>query len=205
MASNGMIQKLVAGALVSWLALAGSAVAQTPHHIRGTLTGIEGRVLSVQTPRGRSEQIKMADNVGVFVVSPADLGAVKPGKFVGVTSVEEGGKPVAREVHVFADSLRGVGEGHYPWDLESGPNMMTNADIAKVEQVGGDRVLKLNYSGGEQTIAVPPNAAIVTFDKATQDQLVTGRKVFILPKKQGDGSMAAAFVVVGANGLKPPM
>jgi hypothetical protein len=27
--------------------------------------------------------------------------------------------------------LRGLAEGHYPWDLESKPNMMTNANISK--------------------------------------------------------------------------
>jgi hypothetical protein len=59
------------------------------------------------------------------------------------------------EVHVFAESLRGLGEGHYPWDLEGAPNMMTNANIAKVEEVGADRVLKLDYQDGEQTITIP--------------------------------------------------
>ena len=112
----------------------------------------------------------------MFLVTPADLGAIKPGRFVGVTSVEQGGKRVAREVHVFEESLRGRGEGHYPWDLESGPNMMTNANVAQVQEVGADRVLRLSYKGGEQTIEVPPNATIVAFDKATPEQLVPGRR-----------------------------
>jgi len=117
-------------------------------------------------------------------------------------SVEQGRKRVAREVHVFDDSLRGLAEGHYPWDLESEPNMMTNANIAKVEEVGTDRVLRLNYSGGEQTITIPTSAAVVAFDKAPADQLAAGRKVFVVMKK--DGSEAAA-VVIGAEGVKPPM
>ena len=50
----------------------------------------------------------------------------------GITSVEQGGKRVAREVHAFADLLRGLAEGHYPWDLESEPNMTTNANSALV-------------------------------------------------------------------------
>ena len=130
------------------------------------------------------------------------MSAIQSGKFVGITSVEQGGKRVAREVHVFDDSLRGLAEGHYPWDLESEPNMMTNANIAKVEEVGTDRVLRLNYSGGEQTITSPTSAAVVAFDKAPADQLAAGRKVFVIMKK--DGSEAAA-VVIGAEGVKPPM
>jgi hypothetical protein len=103
---------------------------------------------------------------------------------------------------VFDDSLRGLAEGHYPWDLDSKPNMMTNANIAKVDEVGTDRVLKLNYKGGEQTITIPASATVVGFDKAPADQLRAGRLVFVVLKN--DGSEAAA-VVIGAEGVKPPM
>ncbi len=103
---------------------------------------------------------------------------------------------------MFDESLRGLAEGHYPWDLESKPNMMTNANISRVEEVGTDRVLMLNYKGGEQTITIPTSATVVAFDKAPADQLAVGRKVFVVMKK--DGSEAAA-VVIGAEGVKPPM
>jgi hypothetical protein len=92
---------------------------------------------------------KLAGDAGLFLVTTADMSAIQAGKFVGITSVEQDGKRVAREVHVFEESLRGLAEGHYPWDLESKPSMMTNANIAKIEEVGMDRVVKLNYSRGE--------------------------------------------------------
>ena len=176
-----------------------------PQHIRGTLKSAGDGKITVQTPRGRTETVALPANAGVFLVTPADLGAVKPGRFVGVTSVEQGGKRVAREVHVFEESLRGRGEGHYPWDLESGPNMMTNANIAQVQEVGADRVLRLDYKGGEQTIEIPPNATMVTFNKTTPDQLVPGRQVFVIARKGADGALTANGVVVGAEGVKPPM
>ena len=191
--------------LAGFLGLASHAFAQASQHLRGTLTGVQDHTLTVQTARGNTETIKMADDAGLFLVTNADMSAIKSGKFVGITSVEQGGKRLAKEVHVFNESLRGLGEGHYPWDLEAGPNMMTNANIAQVQEVGGDRVLRLNYSGGEQTIAIPPNAAVVAFDKTTPDQLVPGRKVFLILKKQADGSNVASGVVVGAEGVKPPM
>lgn len=175
-----------------------------PQHLRGTLKSVEGQTLSVKTAHG-TDSIKLADNSKVFLVSPADLSAIKDGKFVGVTSVEKAGKRVAVEVHVFDESLRGLGEGHYPWDLGSGPNMMTNANIAQVELVGEDRVLKLDYKGGTQNIAVPPDATIVEFTPATPDQLKPSSKVFVLAKKQEDGSFVAPAIVVGKDGMKPPM
>jgi hypothetical protein len=179
-----------------------SAPAFAQAHIRGTLTAAKDGTISVQTAKGETDSIKLANDAGLFLVATADMSAIQAGKFVGIASVEQDGKRVAREVHVFDESLRGLAEGHYPWDLESKPNMMTNANIAKIEEVGTDRVVKLNYSRGEQTITIPTSATVVTFDKAPADQLAIGRKVFVVMKK--DGSEAAA-VVIGAEGVKPPM
>jgi hypothetical protein len=191
-----------AGALLFLLGLTAPAPAQAPH-IRGTLTAV---TLNIETAKGGIETIKLAPHAGFFLVTKSDLSAIQSGKFVGITSLEKDGKRVAVEVHVFAEALRGVGEGHYPWDLEGAPNMMTNGNIAKVEEVGADRVLKVTYKGGgEQTIAVPASATVVFIDKATPGQLATGRKVFVVTKKQDDGSLVAAAVVIGAEGVKPPM
>ena len=179
-----------------------SAPAFAQAHIRGTLTAAKDGTISVQTAKGGTESIKLANDAGLFLVTTVDMSAIQAGKFVGITSVEQDGKRVAREVHVFDESLRGLAEGHYPWDLESKPNMMTNANIAKIEEVGTDRVVRLNYARGEQTITIPMSATVVAFDNAPADQLAVGRKVFVVMKK--DGSEAAA-VVIGAEGVKPPM
>ncbi len=189
-------------ALLSLLVLLAAGPVWAAAHVRGTISAVKDGVISVQTAKGDTEEIKVAPETGLFLVSKTDLSAVTNGKFVGVTSVEQGGKRVAREVHVFAESLRGLAEGHYPWDLESGPNMMTNANIATVNEMGADRELKLNYKGGEQTIDVPANAAIVAFDKCGPDRLTAGRKVFVILKND---SKDAAAVVIGAEGVKPPM
>lgn len=192
--------RVTIAAVLVGLLLSAPAFAQA--HIRGTLTDAKDGTISVQTAKGGTESIKLAGDTGLFLVTKADMSAIQSGKFVGITSVEQDGKRVAREVHVFDDTLRGLAEGHYPWDLESKPNMMTNANIAEVNEVGTDRVLKLSYKGGEQTITIPTSATVVAFDKAPADQLAAGRKVFVVMKK--DSSEAAA-VVIGAEGVKPPM
>ena len=179
-----------------------SAPAFAQAHIRGTLTAVKDGTISVETAKGGTESIKLANDAGLFLVTTADMSAIQAGKFVGITSVEQDGKRVAREVHVFDESLRGLAEGHYPWDLESKPNMMTNANIAKIEEVGTDRVVRLNYSRGEQTITIPTSATVVAFDKAPADQLAVGRKVFVVMKKDAP---EASAVVIGAEGVKPPM
>lgn len=210
MSIHRTVKTLIATAALSgWLAIGIPAFAQTPpqsppQHVRGVLESVNDHTLSINTARGPAS-IKLADDAKIFQVTAADISAVKDGKFVGITSVEKDGKRVAVEVHVFDDSLRGLGEGHYPWDLGSGPNMMTNANIAKVESAGSDHVLKLDYKGGTQTIAVPPDAQVVVFTATTPDQLKPNSKVFVLAVKQADGSLVAPAIVVGKDGLKPPM
>lgn len=207
MSMHRMIKALVAiAALGGWFATAAPAFAQTPpHHVRGTIESVQGQTVSVKTAAGATDAIKLAPDAKIFLVSPTDMSAIKDGKFVGITSVEKDGKRVAVEVHVFDDPLRGLGEGHYPWDLGSGPNMMTNANIAQVESVGSDRMLKLDYKGGTQNITVPADATVVEFTSSTPDQLKPGAKVFVIAVKQPDGSTVAPAIVVGKNGLKPPM
>jgi hypothetical protein len=83
--------------------------------------------------------------------------------------------------------------------------MMTNANIARVESVGGDRVLKLDYKGGTQEIAVPPDATVVEFTPGAPDELKPGAKAFVIAKTGEDGKTVAVAIVVGKDGLKPPM
>jgi Cu/Ag efflux protein CusF len=206
MSMHGFAKTLMAGAAFTVFSAALPAIAQTtPRHIRGTIESVRDHAVALKTTRGAMDEIALANDAKVFTVSPADLSAIKDGKFVGITSVEKDGKSVAVEVHVFDDSLRGLGEGHYPWDLEYGPSMMTNANIARVESMGGDRVLKLDYKGGTQEIAVPPDATVVEFTPGTQEELKPGAKVFVVALPQPDGELIAGAVVVGKDGLKPPM
>src|SRR6201994_1158746 len=198
--SRTLSAPIAAAAVLFGLLLSAPAFAQA--HIRGTLTEVKDGTIGVQNAKGETVSIKLASDANLFLVTKADMSAVQTGKFVGITSIEQDGKRVAREVHVFDESLRGLAEGHYPWDLESKPNMMTNANIAKIEEVGTDRVAKLNYARGEQTITIPTSATVVAFVKAPADQLAVGRKVFVVMKKD---AREASAVVIGAEGVKPPM
>src|ERR1700719_5257252 len=177
--SRSLWVPIAAATVLVGLLLSAPAFAQA--HIRGTLTSVNDGTISVQTAKGETVSIKLANDAGLFRVMKADRSAIQSGKFVGITSFEVDGKRVAREVHVFDESLRGLAEGHYPWDLEAKPNMMTNANISKIEEVGADRVVKVDYKGGEQTITIPTDATVVSFVKApSAGELAVGRKVFVV-------------------------
>jgi hypothetical protein len=199
--------RLAAGALV--VAIAASAFAQAPAtppvRIRGTLEKLEGQKLTVKDRGGESMTVKLAENfmvVGIFKGSVADIAS---GKFIGSTTVgERNGALVAKEVHVFPESMRGTGEGHYDWDLQP-ESKMTNANVANVVSMANDHVMTVQYKGGEKKILVTPETVVVTYAPVDRSELKPGAKVFLVSQKQPDGSLTAARVNVGMKGQVPPM
>jgi hypothetical protein len=190
------------------------AAEQKPYRVRGTLESVEGNKLRVDTREGETLDLTLADDTRVLVVRPASLDEIKQGDYVGLTSIDAGGKRVAIEAHIFADDLRGTAEGHVPWDLIKEPNTMTNATVAQVEEVGDQRELKVSYKQGEgeqktegsQTIYVPEDLAIVKMEKASdRSVLQPGKQAFMLLRDAADGSHTALAVVVGEEGATPPM
>ena len=82
---------------------------------------------------------------------------------------------------------------------------MTNATVATAVKDIEGRTLTLAYKGGEKTISVAEGIPIVTFAPATEADLKPGADVFIPAQRADDGALASGFVVVGVNGVAPPM
>jgi len=207
-------------ALLAVLTTSVPALAQ--EHVRGKVVSLAGDVLKVQVGPGKVQEIRLAPDAGVALVDRADLGSITPGSFIGTTAVPgPGGKLRALEVHVFAESMRGVGEGHRPWDLRpgssmtnatvagvtgaKGPSSMTNATVAKVSGGGGGRTLRLEYKGGEQTVDVPAGVPVVKLEPGDRSALVPGAHVFVIAAKATDGTLTAQRLSVGKSGVVPPM
>ena len=188
-----------------------AAFAQDMYHIRGALDGVSGNVISITDDAGAAQEIALGDESPVFVVDRAAIEDIAEGQFVGITSIVSGGERVALEVHIFEESLRGLAEGHYPWDLVEEENMMTNANVATVVASGDGRQLTVDYKDGDdgatgtQTIVVPQSAAIVDFFSGDRAALVPGERVFVLARDAEDGSVSGVAVVVGRGGVEPPM
>jgi hypothetical protein len=107
-------------------------------------------------------------------------------------------------VLVFPESARGSNEGHYPWDLQP-ESMMTNATVATVAAAGDGQTLTLKYKDGTQDIRVKPGIPIVTFTAGDRADVKVGAKVFLVPAKSADGTLTATRILVGKDGLTPPM
>jgi hypothetical protein len=174
--------------------------------VRGSITGFSGHELQVKTRDGRNLNIAIAESTKIKVIVALKLSDIKQGSFVGVTAVERvpGDPLLASEVHIFAESQRGMGEGHYAWDLEPG-STMTNANVDAIVNANNGKELTLSYKGGHQNIIVPRGTPIVSFRAADESVLKAGAQIFCIAQQAADGSLAAQYISVGKNGLKPPM
>jgi hypothetical protein len=183
-----------------------SAHAAESVRVRGTVVGLDGSTLTVKTREGPNAALTLKSGWKVAGVAKASVEDIKPGDFVGIASLPTtSGGDGAIEVLVFPPALKGTGEGNYPWDLKP-KSSMTNATVTNAVKGVDGRTLNLSYSGGkEKKIAIPDGVPIVTFGPATEADLKPGATVFVPAQKGDDGALAAGFVVVGTNGVDPPM
>jgi hypothetical protein len=187
---------------------AGATFAQDaapPTKLRGTLTAVDGQKLELKSRNGEKISVTLTPDARVtgLIIAPAD--AIKSGSFIGTTAIPQpDGTLKATEVHVFPESMRGLGEGHYPWDRGGKKSTMTNGTVGNIIKASG-RTITVKYANGEKQILVPPNVPIVTFEPGDKSLLKAGAHVMIFAKKAADGSFTADGVTVGKNGVVPPM
>jgi len=201
---------LVAAAVALPLTAGGSAArAESPKgepiRVRGSVANLEGGTLSVKTREGQIVSVALPQGSMVSGVARAAISDIKPGDYVGIASLptKEGGDG-ALEVLIFPPALKGIGEGSYGWDLK--PNStMTNATVADAVTAVSGRTVMLSYQGRQKKIAIPEGTPVVTLAAATEADLKPGAAVFIAGEKAPGGAITARQVVVGTNGVVPPM
>lgn len=202
------MKKLIGIGTLVLFALLGTlpeARAATPMRVRGTITALEGAVLSVKSRDGKDLKITLADNLAVSGTKAITMADIKPGDYVGsATTKRPDGTLVALEVHLLPAALRGVvPEGHMAWDLEPG-SMMTNATLAAAVQAAGGREITLQYKDGSQKILVPEGTPMATTVPGDRSLLVPGAYVFLVAQVAPDGKLSAARIQASKDGVKPP-
>jgi hypothetical protein len=176
-----------------------------PVRIRGEIVSLAGNALVVHPKQGADVTLKLLDGWSAIAVTKAAMSDIKPGVFIGTASAPQAdGSLRSLEVVVFPDSMRGFGEGHYPWDLGA-KSMMTNATVGKAVAAVDGQTVDLTYKGGEQKITIPADVPVVALSPAATNDVKPGEMAFIPATKQSDGSIDAKFVLFGKDGVVPPM
>jgi hypothetical protein len=177
-----------------------AAFAQAPTRVRGTITGLDGDVLSVKSRDGKDLKIHLAPDAQVATTRAATMADFKVGSYVGVTSLKAAdGRLVARRVHALGPQ---VPQMHGAWDSIP-DSMMTNANLESSAQVSGGNELTLKYKDGEQKILVTPQTQFFTFASGTRADLKPGETIFTGARNEG-GKLVAQRVAVSKDGVNPP-
>ena len=201
---SGMIQRTLAALSFASICIALPASAQETVRIRGTIERIEGPVYVVKNRDGAELKLTMTDNPLFVAIVKSTMADIKPGMFVGSTGMSQpDGSQKAIEVHIFPESMRGTGEGHYDWDLKP-QSKMTNGNVEQSVAAVDGQMLSVKYKDGEKKLLVTPETAVVTYVTGNKDELKPGTKIFVAAaKKQPDGTLQTPRITYGRNGAGP--
>jgi hypothetical protein len=192
-------------ALVAPFALGGATARADPVRVRGAVVSLDGAKLVVRSKDGKDVPISLKDNYAALAAVKSSMADIKPGTFIGTATVTQPDSSMRSvEVVVFAESLRGTAEGHYPWDLGSN-SMMTNGSVGNAVQGVSGQTVTVTYKGGEKKIDIPANVPVVELEPGNKSEITPGAIVFVPADKQADGALVSGAVVYGKDGAIPPM
>ena len=202
---SGMVQRALATVSFALICIATPAsAADDTVRIRGTIESVEGPVYVVKNRDGAELKLTVTDNPLFVAISPSTMADIKPGMFVGSAGMMQAdGTQKAIEVHIFPESMRGTGEGHYDWDLKP-QSKMTNANVEQTVAGVDGQILSVKYKDGEKKLLVTPETVVVTYVPGNKDDLKPGTKIFVsAAKKQPDGTLQTPRITYGRNGAGP--
>lgn len=185
-------------------AAAGAQEPQQPVRVRGTIAVLDGAQLSIETPTDGVVGLTLTDATGINGLEARTVADIGESTFIGATAIKDAaGRWRATEIHIFPESMRGAGEGHYAWDLPE--STMTNGAVTGNAAIADGRALRVTYADGETEIEISPRTVIVGLTAGDRSLLVPGATVFALAVPAQDGRANAIAIIAETGGVKPPM
>jgi hypothetical protein len=202
--------RILTTAAIAALAVSAVHAQQQTQRLAGTIEKVDGSTVVAKGRDGSAVTIKLPDNVVVTAVFKATVADIKPGAYIGSGAVPQAdGSQKAVEVHIFAESMRGQGDGHRPGWYGAANGTMTNGAVEPTGTVstvgaGGEPSFVVKYKEGDKRIVVPANAHIVRYEVGSKDDIKAGAAFSILAAaKQPDGTFTAPRINVGKDGGAP--
>lgn len=174
--------------------------------IRGKIEAVDLPVISVRTREGPVIKIRLSDGFTVATTIKASLEEINDKSYIGTAAMPQpDGTLKALEVHIFSEAQRGTGEGSRDFDLEPG-STMTNATVSGPVKGASATQLTLTYPGGQKTVILPPGVPIVRNVPGAASDVKPGVGIIVFAAEpQSDGTVKAARITVGKDGVDPPM
>ncbi len=197
--------------------VARSAEIPQPVFLSGTVVSADGASLVIDALSGR-KSVSYNSKTRIFVVSRSTLADVTAGSFIGTTvAPQPDGTFKSTEVHIFAPYLRGTGEGFTQMNDSAKhmmanstvrtvavPNMMANSTVRAAHSTAAGTTITMSFPSGTKTIIIPADVPVVYIERGTPAILTSGAHVRVGAIANGE-ALAARSVLVGKNGLVPPI
>jgi hypothetical protein len=160
-----------------------------------------GGEYTVRVTDGSNLSFRLASDARLMARQPARLADLKAGGFIGCTAVPGKGDALrATECHIFPESMRGAGEGHYPW--QDPGSTMTNGNVATmtngaVQTASGSAQgvrLKVEYKGGQQWVEASAQTEVTRIAALAPEQIKVGAHVTGAVRQAANGSAEAVFL-----------
>jgi hypothetical protein len=195
---------LAAAAFATAITVTTVPAQQQTQRVRGTIEKVDGNTLVIKSSSGEVA-LTLADNALVVGVVKATIADIKEGSYIGSGALPQpDGTQKAVEVHIFAESQRGTGDGHRTnWDGAPGGTMTNGAVGQTVSSVDGP-VITVKYKDGDKKVVVGPNVPIVRYEIGDKSELKPGAAISVVAAtKKPDGTFTAGRINVGRDGVVP--
>jgi hypothetical protein len=211
MSNRQRLLLLIASMLGS--ALVPQELAAEQENIRGQVTAVDGSLIQVRNPNGKTERVQLNKDTTVLTLKPASFIDVDFGAYVGAVSERMGDRysPIYRdslswlyrgfELRIIDESLRGIALGHMKWDLTP-QSVMTHGWVDDMEI----RVLSIKYGPTEEEetdVEVARDVPVHKLSLGDKSMVKSGAHVFVGANRAPDGSAVALFLMVGIDGVVP--
>ncbi len=187
---------------------------EEPDRIRGRIATVEASSIVVKTGDGMEVRLRLQDYSSILRLSKASFTDVDFGVYVGSISKRlDEYSPIVRdslswlhhgfELRIFDEQLRGLALGHTTWDLTP-EAVMTHGWVDDLEI----RVLSIKYGPTEEEetdVDIPRDVPILRLSLGDKSLIKPGAHVFAGAQKGADGNYEVVFIMVGEDGIVPPL
>ncbi len=212
--------------LASPIAAPAAAEPVFPQHLTGAIASFAAPVLSLKPAKGAIVAVTLAPEAKVIANTRSAFNAIKQNDFVALTAATgKDGKLKAKEVRVFPEPMRGIGEGQYPGDKADQIRINATVTEAATTVKGKGGTLKLNFhaaaanplgicSGhapspgqggctGDAEVLVTPATPVMAWVLGDPSWFEPGKAVSLYAIAGADGKLSTYGVIVERGGVKP--
>ncbi|HTD47728.1 MAG TPA: DUF5666 domain-containing protein [bacterium] len=189
----------IAVSVVLTVPMAAGATSAGPVTVDGSIAAVNGSSLTIASPGGRRNVVKIQSDTLVLRRDAATLGAIKPGDALAVTAKKGAeGSLTAISINIFSPQLwNRVRKGQ--WVMDTG-NIMTNALVTQVVERVDGRTLYMKLDQGTGMISVPTAAEIHRLTTVRPGDLKPGMRVSVRGVAGSDGTIKASSITFDRRG-----